>query len=203
MHYVLHDLHLTFLHICVVSYSLSDFVWLASFLHKRLRIITKVISVCVCVYTRMNAFVTVIFRCLSLLMLSYWRNNFKRIFIETPLSCSCSVGLWHNNKQWKWHWRVLAIVCWCSASWFLVVVFFFLSITKYFPNFSIWIRIYCISAMQRYEWWDRLFGVKYHALVNTLISWQISKSNVVSHQTDQENLDISPLLIERPFIWNS
>lgn len=46
------------------------------------------------------------------------------------------------------------------------------------------------------EWRDRLFGVKYHAVVNTLINWQISKSNMVSHQTDQANLDMSPLLID-------
>lgn len=44
------------------------------------------------------------------------------------------------------------------------------------------------------------FGVKYHALVNTLISWQISKSNMVNHQTDQANMNMSPLLTERPFI---
>lgn len=37
--------------------------------------------------------------------------------------------------------------------------------------------------------------MKHHALVNTLIGLQISKSNVVSHQTDQANLDMSPLLI--------
>lgn len=49
------------------------------------------------------------------------------------------------------------------------------------------------------QWWDSLFGVKYHVLVN--ISWQICKSNVVSQVTDQENLDTSFLLVE-PFIWN-